>query len=147
MRFEAVAPRRQGVRTIFGDDEADIVTGLQARHDHGNQYVSGYFQDELKFLGIESSPAFVREPEGNAVAALHPHAEGAALVGAHLRHGRGAVRGHSWSSRTATATTGNGSASAILIKPRDGASTERPEGSGMSRPRLTIQLHKRPKLA
>jgi hypothetical protein len=30
--------------------------------------VSDYFQDELKFLGIEPSPAFVREPEGNGVA-------------------------------------------------------------------------------
>jgi putative transposase len=26
------------------------------------------YQDELKFLGIESSPAFVRQPEGNGVA-------------------------------------------------------------------------------
>jgi putative transposase len=30
--------------------------------------VSDYFQDELKFLGITPSPAFVREPEGNGVA-------------------------------------------------------------------------------
>jgi hypothetical protein len=34
--------------------------GLLARHDHGSQYVSDFFQDELKFLGIVSSPAFVR---------------------------------------------------------------------------------------
>ena len=46
----------------------EIATGLRARHDHGSQYVSDYLQDELKFLGIESSPAFVREPEGNGVA-------------------------------------------------------------------------------
>ena len=26
------------------------------------------FQDELKFLGMESSPSFVREPEGNGCA-------------------------------------------------------------------------------
>jgi transposase InsO family protein len=30
--------------------------------------VSDYFPAELKFLGITSSPAFVREPEGNGVA-------------------------------------------------------------------------------
>ena len=30
--------------------------------------MSDYFPDELRFLGIESSPAFVREPEGNGVA-------------------------------------------------------------------------------
>jgi transposase InsO family protein len=67
-RFEAVEPLRQGVRALFGDYEADIATGLRARHDHGSQYMSDYFQNELKFLGIESSPAFVREPEGNGVA-------------------------------------------------------------------------------
>jgi putative transposase len=67
-RFEAVEPLRQGVRAIFGGYEEGIAAGLQARHDHGSQYVSDYFQDELKFLGLTSSPAFVREPEGNGVA-------------------------------------------------------------------------------
>ncbi len=37
-------------------------------HDHGSQYVSHDFQRELRFLGIESSPAFVRAPEGNGCA-------------------------------------------------------------------------------
>lgn len=67
-RFEAVEPLRQGVHAIFGAYAEGIATGLQARHDHGSQYVSDYFQDELRFLGIDSSPAFVREPEGNGVA-------------------------------------------------------------------------------
>ena len=67
-RFEAVEPLRQGVHALFGGYEAGIAAGLLARHDHGSQYVSDYFQKELKFLGIVSSPAFVREPEGNGVA-------------------------------------------------------------------------------
>jgi transposase InsO family protein len=67
-RFEAVEALRQGVRAIFGGYAEGIATGLLARHDHGSQYVSDYLQDELKFLGIDSSPAFVREPEGNGVA-------------------------------------------------------------------------------
>jgi transposase InsO family protein len=67
-RFEAVEPLRQGVRAIFGGYDPGVATGLTARHDHGSQYVSDYFQDELKFLGLTSSPAFVREPEGNGVA-------------------------------------------------------------------------------
>ena len=29
---------------------------------------SGDFQDEIAFLGLESSPSFVRQPEGNGVA-------------------------------------------------------------------------------
>jgi putative transposase len=34
----------------------------------GPQYMSDHFQKELRFLGIESSPAFVRAPEGNGCA-------------------------------------------------------------------------------
>jgi len=37
-------------------------------HDHGSNYMSIDFQREIKFLGIASSPAFVRQPEGNGVA-------------------------------------------------------------------------------
>ena len=33
-----------------------------------SQYVSHDFQAEIRFLGITSSPAFVREPEGNGCA-------------------------------------------------------------------------------
>ena len=40
-------------------------SGLKLRHDHGSQFVADDFQRELAFLGIASSPAFVREPEGN----------------------------------------------------------------------------------
>jgi len=46
----------------------DIAQGLLLRHDHGSQYMSQGFQEELRFLGITSSPAFVREPEGNGCA-------------------------------------------------------------------------------
>ena len=35
------------------------------RHDHGSQYMSDDFQAEVRFLGIVSSPTFVRQPEGN----------------------------------------------------------------------------------
>ena len=45
-----------------------MATGLALRHDHGSQFMSDHFQTELRFLGIASSPAFVREPEGNGCA-------------------------------------------------------------------------------
>jgi putative transposase len=67
-RFEALEPIRQGVRRRFGGFAKDIAHGLALRHDHGSQYVSHDFQKELRFLGIESSPAFVRAPEGNGCA-------------------------------------------------------------------------------
>jgi putative transposase len=67
-RFEALEPIRQGVRRCFGGFAKDIAHGLAVRHDHGSQYVSHDFQREIAFLGIDSSPAFVRAPEGNGCA-------------------------------------------------------------------------------
>ncbi len=64
-RFEALEPIRQGVHEYFGGFSAGIAAGLQLRHDHGSAYMSDDFQNEIKFLGIEPSPAFVRQPEGN----------------------------------------------------------------------------------
>jgi transposase InsO family protein len=67
-RFEALEPIRQGMRASFGTFGKGVARGLMLRHDHGSQYMSQVFQDELAFLGITSSPAFVREPEGNGCA-------------------------------------------------------------------------------
>jgi transposase InsO family protein len=67
-RFEALEPLRQGVREFFGGFDRGIATGLSIRHDHGSAYMSDDFQRELTFLGMASSPSFVREPEGNGVA-------------------------------------------------------------------------------
>ena len=67
-RFEALEPIRQGVRRCFGAFAQGIAAGLAVRHDHGSRYMSDAFQRELRFLGIEGSPAFVRAPEGNGCA-------------------------------------------------------------------------------
>jgi transposase InsO family protein len=67
-RFEALEPVRQAVRRCRGGFARGIAAGIRLRHDHGSQYVSHDFQAEVRFLGLESSPAFVREPEGNGCA-------------------------------------------------------------------------------
>jgi putative transposase len=64
-RFEALEPLRQGVRDHFGGIVAATAHGLALRHDHGSVYLSADFQHEIAFLGMTSSPAFVRQPEGN----------------------------------------------------------------------------------
>ena len=73
-RFEALDPIRQGLKEYFAGFHADAAAGLRLRHDHGSQFMSDEprkggpktpFQNEIRFLGIVSSPAFVREPEGN----------------------------------------------------------------------------------
>jgi transposase InsO family protein len=67
-RFEALEPVRQGVRHSFGAFGPAVAEGLTLRHDNGSQYVSSVFQEEISFLGIQSSPSFVREPQGNGIA-------------------------------------------------------------------------------
>lgn len=64
-RFEALEPIRQGVREYCGGFSAGIAAGVKLRHDHGSVFMSDDFQAEVEFLGMESSPAFVRQPEGN----------------------------------------------------------------------------------
>jgi transposase InsO family protein len=64
-RFEALEPLRQGVRDHFGGLAPAVAHGLAIRHDHGSVYLSADFKAEIAFLGMTSSPAFVRQPEGN----------------------------------------------------------------------------------
>ena len=65
---EALEPIRQGIRERFGGIGEGVARGLRLRHDHGSNYLADDFQQEVAFFGIESSPSFVREPEGNGVA-------------------------------------------------------------------------------
>jgi len=64
-RFEALEPLRQGVRDYCGGFRAGAAAGIRNRHDHGSQYMSDDYQAEIAFLGMESSPSFVRQPECN----------------------------------------------------------------------------------
>lgn len=67
-RFEALEPVRQGVKARFGAIGEGAASGLGLRHDHGSQYMAHDFQNEIRWLGIASSPAFIRAPEGNGCA-------------------------------------------------------------------------------
>ena len=67
LRFGAGAGA-PGVHRCFGSISPGVARGLMLRHDHGSNYMSGDFQDEIECLGIEASPSFVREPQGNGVA-------------------------------------------------------------------------------
>lgn len=49
----------------MGGYAAQQAAGLKVRHDHGSVYLSDDFQNALDFLGVESSPSFVRQPQGN----------------------------------------------------------------------------------
>ncbi len=67
-RFAALEAVNRGVRCCFGAITHEAARGLVLRHDHGSQYTARDFRAGLAFVGIQSSPAFVRAPEGNGVA-------------------------------------------------------------------------------
>lgn len=68
-RHEALEALRQAVRGRFGRFEQLVCpAGLILRHDNGSQFISKTFQAEIRFLGLKSSPSFVREPQGNGCA-------------------------------------------------------------------------------
>lgn len=67
-RFQALEPVHHGVRKHFGAIGKDVAAGIKLRHDHGPNYMSDDFQDQIAFLGIEASPSFVRERQRNGAA-------------------------------------------------------------------------------
>ena len=63
-RFEALEPVRKGLAgSTSGEWPLALAKALTVRHDHGSRYMSDDYQAELRFLGIVTSPAFVRQPE------------------------------------------------------------------------------------
>jgi transposase InsO family protein len=67
-RFAALQPVSQGLLKHFGDVGADVGRGLSLRMDHGTQYVSDHFRNQVRFWGVEASYAFIEQPQGNGVA-------------------------------------------------------------------------------
>jgi putative transposase len=63
-RFEALDPICPGVRKHVGFS-ANLADGLKLTHDQGSGDTSDDFQVEIRILRMESSPALVRQPEGN----------------------------------------------------------------------------------
>jgi len=105
-RFQALEPIRQGVRQRFGGFGKASARGLAVRHDHGSQYMSHHFQKEIAFLGIESSPAFVRAPEAMAVpSGSSVHSRKTCCGCAALTPSRNCARRY-WSSAKPTTPTG-----------------------------------------
>ncbi len=67
-RFAALEPISQGLMTTAGSVAADAGRGLSLRIDHGTQYLSDHFQNQLKYWGISPSFAFIEQPQTNGVA-------------------------------------------------------------------------------
>jgi len=66
-RWAAVESLRDAVRNVFGKFTVGAANGVWLRHDHGSQYTARAFQADIRYAGLESTPAFVGEPECNGV--------------------------------------------------------------------------------
>lgn len=67
-RFNALEPIRMGLEAIFGSITRDAALGLALRMDHGCQYTSGHFLNQIAFWGIAQSFSFAAQPQGNGIA-------------------------------------------------------------------------------
>ena len=66
-RFAALEPIIMGIEKVFGTTGPDVARGLKLRMDHGSQYKSEDFINQIKYWGITPSMGIVREPETNGV--------------------------------------------------------------------------------
>ena len=67
-RFAALQPISMGLAGLYGSTAAGAARGLALRMDHGSQYLSDHFTNQIKFWGIQPSYAFVAEPQTSGVA-------------------------------------------------------------------------------
>lgn len=68
-RFAALEPIKEAIRSQFGRIDKDVCKGmtLQLRSDHGSQYTSDDFQNQMKYWNLGMSMSFVAEPECNGI--------------------------------------------------------------------------------
>jgi transposase InsO family protein len=67
-RYAALEPIAMGLTAIFGSVGPDVARGLSLRMDHGPQYLSDHFLNQIRYWGIHPSFAFVEQPQTNGVA-------------------------------------------------------------------------------
>lgn len=66
-RFQALEPIAMPLGEVLGGVEFDVARGLKLRMDHGSQYTSDDFRNQIKFRGITPSYAFIEQPQTNGV--------------------------------------------------------------------------------
>jgi len=67
-RFHALQPVGMALQDVFGAVGRDIARGVALRMDHGTQYLSDHFLNQIRFWGLSASFAFIEEPQTNGVA-------------------------------------------------------------------------------
>src|SRR3954468_1382412 len=80
-RFAAAQALDFAIPPAWGAGRADAARGLLLRHDHGSAFMSDHFQNQIAFLGMTPSFAFVRQPEtGLTVWIVRPAGEALSMA-------------------------------------------------------------------
>ena len=66
-RFAAIEALTQAVERVFDSTTQDTARGLKLRIDHGSQFLSEGFINQVHYWGMGISKGYVREPETNGV--------------------------------------------------------------------------------
>ena len=66
-RFAALEALNMAVKTRYRSTDKQVARGLKLRMDHGSQFTSNYFLNQVRYLGITPSMGYVKEPETNGV--------------------------------------------------------------------------------
>ena len=91
-RFAALQPISMGLAGLYGSTAAGAARGLALRMDHGSQYLSDHFTNQIKFWGIQPSLRLRRRaPDQRRRRAVQSHAEGTDHPWSHLPQHRGAA--------------------------------------------------------
>jgi transposase InsO family protein len=67
-RYATLEPISMGLKDIHAATGAGYARGLALRIDHGTQYLSDHFHNQLRHWGIKPSFGFIHGPEANGVA-------------------------------------------------------------------------------
>lgn len=67
-RFNALQPVSMAIQEAFGAVGHDVARGVSLRMDHGCQYTSDHFLNQINYWGLAASFAFVAEPQTNGIA-------------------------------------------------------------------------------
>ena len=91
-RFAALQPISMGLARLYASTSAGAARGLALRMDHGSQYLSDHFTNQIKFWGIQPSYAFVETaPDQRRRREVQSHAQGTDHPWPHLPQHRGAA--------------------------------------------------------
>lgn len=67
-RYAALQPISMALNEVYGSLCPGVARGVSLRMDHGTQYLSDHYLNQLRYWGIAPSFAFISEPQTNGVA-------------------------------------------------------------------------------